>query len=333
VRQPLAEMKVQPGDEADQRAAKRFADQICDELNVKKLTLHEANGRALLNREVKANPKTLGPKFGSRMKEVQATIAAADPTDLAAKVQGGQPFDLSGFSLDPADLFVQLKAPDGWAGVADRGTEVIIDTQITEELAREGMARDVVRQVQDLRKTANLNMEDRIALVLQTDAATLQAAIQVHKDYIANETLTVEWPGSLDGEAATADVKIDGQPLAIKLRPVERRKILSAPGPKKAKPAAKPSKPKARSKRARKSGTPTKAKPKASARPKTSDAGRKKARAVQAVVARKNSKPGRAPKNATAPRLGAKAKAKKAGIAKKGAIAPIKSRKAARSRR
>jgi hypothetical protein len=249
VRQPLAEMKVQAGDPADARAAKRFADQICDELNIKKLTMHEANGQALLNREVKPNPKTLGPKFGPRMKDVQAIIAAADAADLALKVQGGQPFELSGFTLEAADLFVQLKAPNGWAGVADRGTEVIIDTQITEELAREGMARDVVRQVQELRKTADLNMEDRIALVLQTDTPMLQAAIDAHRDYIGSETLAVAWPVSLDGEGATAEVKVDGQPMLIKLRRVEHRtsafrKTTAKAKTRKAKARTKPSAPK-----------------------------------------------------------------------------------------
>ena len=79
VRQPLAELKVQPAGDADRRAVERFADQIIEELNVKKVTLHEPASGPLLNFEAKPNMKTLGPKLGPRLKDVQAAIAAANP--------------------------------------------------------------------------------------------------------------------------------------------------------------------------------------------------------------------------------------------------------------
>ena len=88
-------------------------------------------------------------------------------------------------TLEPADVWVTTKAPEGWAGVADRGTQVLVDARITEELEREGMARDVVRQVQELRKEAGLEMEDRIVLYLGTESAALRQAIEAHRDYIA----------------------------------------------------------------------------------------------------------------------------------------------------
>jgi isoleucyl-tRNA synthetase len=160
VRQPVAEMKVQPGDERERRAVERFADQLCDELNVKKVTLH--------------NPAQ-GP----------------------------------------------LGAPEGWVGVTDGGTQVLVDARITEELKREGMARDIVRQVQDLRKKSGLEMEDRIALYLGTESAGLRQAIEAHRTYIANETLATQWAAQPLGDGAyKANVKVDGQPLVIELRKV-----------------------------------------------------------------------------------------------------------------
>lgn len=161
--------------------------------------------------------KTLGPKFGSNLKQVQAAIASASPSDLTVKIGAGQPFELSGFTLEPADLMVQFKGPEGWAGVADRGTEVLLDTRITEELAHEGMAREVVRFVQDLRKKSNLEMEDRISLQLSTDSAALGQAIETHREYIAGETLTREW-ATLSGSGFIASVKVEGQPLTIELK-------------------------------------------------------------------------------------------------------------------
>ncbi len=223
VRQPLAEMKVRPASENDSRAVERFADQIREELNIKTVTLHADNGE-LLQTEVKPNPKALGAKgLGARLKELQAALAAMDATTLAAKAQSGQPFELvlpgGAVTLEPADLWVSTKAPDGWAGVADRGTQVIVDARLTEELKREGMARDVVRQVQELRKQSELQMEDRIVLHLGTESAALREAIEAHRDYLAAETLTVEWSTQPLGDGAyQANVKVDGQALTIRLR-------------------------------------------------------------------------------------------------------------------
>ncbi|HEX5272951.1 MAG TPA: isoleucine--tRNA ligase [Gemmataceae bacterium] len=225
VRQPLAEMKVRPGDESDRRAVERFADQIREELNVKAVTLHQENG-PLLTVEVRANPKTLGQKgLGPRLKEVQAAVAAGDPVALAAKVRCGESveFALPGgtVTLEPADFSVTMKAPEGWAGVDDRGTQVLVDARITEELKREGMARDSIRLAQDLRKQAGLQVEDRIVLFLGTQSAALRQAIDEHRAYIAAETLTARRSDTPLGEGApTANVKVDGQPLTIQLRKV-----------------------------------------------------------------------------------------------------------------
>jgi isoleucyl-tRNA synthetase len=227
VRQPLAELKVQPAGDADRRAVERFADQIVEELNVKKVTLHDPVKGPLLTVEVKANMKTIGPKFGPRLKEIQAAIAGLPAATLAAKAQAGQPFELEmaggAVTLEPADLWVSTKAPEGWAGVVDRGTQVLIDARLTDDLKAEGMARDVIRQVQDLRKTANLQMEDRIELYLETESEALRKAVEAHREYIGAETLTVTWAQApLDGEAQRAEVKIDGNALTIHLRKVAR---------------------------------------------------------------------------------------------------------------
>ena len=223
VRQPLAELKVQPAGDADRRAVERFAEQIMEELNVKKVTLHDPANGPLLTQEVKANMKTIGPKFGPRLKDIQAAIAGLPAATLAAKAQAGELFELAMtdglVTLEPGDLWVSTKAPEGWAGVADRGTQVLIDSRLTDDLKAEGMARDVIRQVQEQRKNASLQMEDRIELYLGTESDALRKAIETHRDYLAAETLTTKWASAvLDGDAQRAEVKIDGQALSIALR-------------------------------------------------------------------------------------------------------------------
>ncbi len=222
VRQPLAELRVQAGEESVRRAVERFADQIQEELNIKHVALHDNGNGPLLRQEVRPNMKTLGPKFGPRLKEVVAALAATDPAPIMAKVSAGEPFELNcpggAVTLEPADVVVQNVAAEGWAGVVDGSTQVALDVRVTEELAGEGMAREVVRHVQQARKDAGLEMEDRIVLYLHTEAPALPQAIAAHRDYLGSETLVAEWASRPLGEGAhRACVKVDGQPLTIEL--------------------------------------------------------------------------------------------------------------------
>src|SRR5205823_5553983 len=96
-----------------------------------------------------------------------------------------------------------------------KDTQLVIDARITEELAREGTARDVIRLVQDHRKNTGLNIEDRIALYLHTDSEKLRAAIEAYREHIAAETLTTRW--ATEPVRELAEVKVEGQPLQIGL--------------------------------------------------------------------------------------------------------------------
>jgi len=111
----------------------------------------------------------------------------------------------------------------GWQVIEDRGTQVAINTTITEELKLEGLARDVIRQVQNARKTAGLDLSDKIALSLTTDAAELAKAIRTHQKDVATATQAVQWSDTpLAGDGVhSAAVKIDGQTLTISIRKVK----------------------------------------------------------------------------------------------------------------
>jgi isoleucyl-tRNA synthetase len=224
VRQPLAELKVHGGD-AERRALERFAEQLSDELNVKRVTWHDHASGPLLTAEVKANLKTLGPKAGPRLQAIKAGLESMPATELLAGTRGGKTIDVPAggepLAVDAADFTVGYRALAGWAGVADGEAQVALDTRVTDTLAREGMAREVVRHVQDTRKKADLEMEDRIELHLDTSSDKLKQAIDAHKDYIAGETLATKWAtGPLNGAAHEASVDIDGQPLKIALQKI-----------------------------------------------------------------------------------------------------------------
>lgn len=225
VRQPLAELKVQAADERDRRAVERFADQICEEVNIKKVTLHDPSRGPLAMPKIILNLKSAEPKLGARIKEAQALLAELNPQEVAARVRQGLSLELSGpdgpLVLEPGDMQVTLQAPEGWTAVEDRGTVLLLDARITEPLKLEGLAREVVRSIQNLRKEANLELEDRIVLFLQPTNDLLATAIKRHRDYIAAETLTAEWsPTQLAAATASADVRIEGQALHVELRKV-----------------------------------------------------------------------------------------------------------------
>ena len=119
-------------------------------------------------------------------------------------------------------MTVKFKSPEGWAGVVDKGTQVMVDTRITTALAEEGMAREVIRHVQDLRKKSDQEMEDRIALHMATEDPGLKSAILTHKAYIMSETLTTTWSEqALPEGCASSQVEIDGKRLTIQLSKAE----------------------------------------------------------------------------------------------------------------
>jgi isoleucyl-tRNA synthetase len=227
VRQALAELKVLPGDDRERRAIERFSTAAARELNVKKVTVHlpdphDTSTWWLLEPTVKPNHQRLKEKFGQRMGEVLAQLRGK--IDMVAQ-QPGAPLttevrlDNEYHGLDQEDFLV-WQAPSGFAGLADRGTQLLLDARITPELAREGMGREVIRHVQSSRKEAKLNMEDRIELYLGADGK-LAEAIAEHREYIGGETLVSRWSDKPLGNGAFhAEVKVEGQSLVIELRKI-----------------------------------------------------------------------------------------------------------------
>jgi isoleucyl-tRNA synthetase len=215
VRQPLALMSVYSENVtkhmATQHAIAKFYDQIVEELNIKQLRRFDS---ALLTATARLNKKTAAAKLGPNLKQAEAELAAMDATKLGGSIV------LAGVILDAADYTVEFHAPDGYAGVADKGTQVMLDTRVTPELKAEGMARDVVRLVQDARKDAGLDVADKIALHLGA-SGELAAAIETHKATIAGETQAIDWLTTPPEGGHSAIVKVDGQSLVIGLKKIK----------------------------------------------------------------------------------------------------------------
>jgi isoleucyl-tRNA synthetase len=120
--------------------------------------------------------------------------------------------------LTAEDVVLRKDFGDDWAGASDGMTVILIDKRVTPQLKNEGIARDIIRNVQNLRKVAGLDIADRIKLSLVTDSDAIKDAVEQCSAYILSETLGVELSRDpLGGSAARGDVKIDGGALAIEL--------------------------------------------------------------------------------------------------------------------
>jgi len=191
VRQPLGEAVV-VADGREREAIERLADVVREELNVKEVRFVAA-AEELGSYEVKANYRTLGPLFGRDMPLAADAIAALDPARVAAAVRDGGQIGISvgerEHTLTAQDVLLTMRAPDGYSVEREGAHAVALDLAIDEHLLREGRAREIVHAVQNARKTAGLQVEDRIELVLDGDPALIEAAA-THREYIAGETLS-----------------------------------------------------------------------------------------------------------------------------------------------
>ena len=220
VRQPLAEVAFSVGNVNERRAVEKYADLFMDELNVKHVRLLDAATEAV-SHTVKPLPKQLGQKYGNKFPPLQKAILAMNPEDVAKTLMSGQPLkvtlDGTEYSILSEEVEVKARAKEGFA-VAEEGPYVAaLVTELTPELVQEGLAREFVRRVQDLRKSAELDVADRIELFVEA-TASLRAAVEAHKDYITTETLAANLQfGSLPSEASVAEDSFDGETVRVGL--------------------------------------------------------------------------------------------------------------------
>jgi isoleucyl-tRNA synthetase len=212
VRQPLREAVVVAAPR-ERDAIERFEALAREELNVKGIRYVSA-AEELGRWELKPNYRSLGPRFGKRMPLAADAVAALDAQSAAARLRDGLTvgvvIDGEEFPLGADDVQMVLQPLEGYQ-VERAGTHAVaLNLELDESLRREGLAREVVHAVQNARKAAGLNVEDRIALTLGGDDELLEA-VRAHEGYVTGETLATAL--SYDGGSATAD--IEGRELAI----------------------------------------------------------------------------------------------------------------------
>jgi isoleucyl-tRNA synthetase len=195
VRQPLARALVGAAGFADLPAGLRA--EVARELNVRALEPLAAVGAELVDYTVRPNFRALGRRFGKGTPAVAAAIESADAAGLADQLRAGQTASVvvegAAVQLGPDDVIVTQMPRSGWAVATEGGETLALEVAITPELRREGLAREVVRLVQDARKSDGLDVSDRIWLRWQAADPELAAALSEHGALISAEVLAVDY--------------------------------------------------------------------------------------------------------------------------------------------
>ena len=191
VRQPLQRVMVPVLDPSVKEQILAVADLIKSEVNVKEIEMiDDASG--ILVKNIKPNFRTLGPKFGKDMKPVVNAVNKLEPADITAIERDGEiNIEVNGkmTTLQHDDVEITSQDIEGWLVASNAGLTVALDVTLNDELKKEGIARELVNRIQNLRKDSGFEVTDKIDIKIKKDGV-VESAVQDNLEYIKNETLT-----------------------------------------------------------------------------------------------------------------------------------------------
>lgn len=219
VRQPLSRILIPVLNPDTRRQIEHVAPLIMSEVNVKAVEfVDDASG--ILKKKVKPNFKALGPKFGKQMKDVAAAITAMTEEDLKElEAKGEKSFSVpdSSFIISLSDVEILTEDIPGWLVASEGGLTVALDVHVTDELRWEGIARDFVNRIQNLRKDRDFSVTDKIRIALERNNELLAMAIETNRDYIRQEVqaVSLDLVGDLNGSAT--EIEMDEFQLRVQV--------------------------------------------------------------------------------------------------------------------
>ncbi len=219
VRQPLKGLHVACRNGPRLRKIEELKALIAEELNVREVWL-SAQESDMASFSAKPDFSRLGPKMGQAVKKASARIRALDAAALADLLNGKSvSIDVEGqpFALEPGDVIVQRTPKEGLAVGSAGDLVVALEVDLTQELVREGLAREFVNKVQNLRKESDFEVTQRITLSVHGDEA-VREAVQEHRDYIQNETLCVQFTYAEKNADGTVTLDLNGHPCSVRMR-------------------------------------------------------------------------------------------------------------------
>ncbi len=232
VRQPLADAQFALRDISESAVVERHADLIKSELNLKSISVMGADEASAFESTtiytLNPLPRFLGRKFGKDFKAIQAALRDGEQDfvrPLAERLLAGDniTLELNGSSFEilseECEVKVSVETPEG--SVEDNGYVVALNLQLTSDLVEEGLARELIRRIQNLRKKADFALDDRIEIVYSDASSTVDAVMQLFSGYISEETLADSLePGDLTLEFVSEDLDLKGESLRVGVKRV-----------------------------------------------------------------------------------------------------------------
>ena len=196
VRQPLAKMLVPVISDAVRARLEAVKDLILTEVNVKEMEF-VTDTTGILTKKIKPNFKTLGKVYGARMKEIAAAFGSLDQATITAIQNAETAGEAYTLALPGGDVVLnlgdyQISSEDmpGWLVASEGALTIALDVELTDDLRREGVARELVNRIQNLRKTAGFEVTDRIDTVIYADAPEIAPALAAFGEWIGSQTLS-----------------------------------------------------------------------------------------------------------------------------------------------
>ncbi|MBO5234696.1 MAG: isoleucine--tRNA ligase [Alistipes sp.] len=217
VRQPLTKILVPVLDKATAKHIEAVKNLIMGEVNVKDIELIEKT-TGLITKRIKPNFKTLGPKYGKYMKQIAALVATFSQEQIAQVESGAvTQLEIDGALLDVAveDFDITSEDMPGWLVASEGKLTVALDITVTDELRKEGVARELVNRIQNIRKESGLEVTDKISVEIEAKEL-VEGAVAEFGDYIGSQTLAVSVKCSAEPEGEfVVESDIDEEPLRI----------------------------------------------------------------------------------------------------------------------
>ncbi|MEQ1830462.1 MAG: DUF5915 domain-containing protein, partial [Pirellula sp.] len=207
----LSRVEVTLADDSHIEWLKVHDDIVREELNVKEI--HYASGASpFVEYSVQPNFRRLGPRVGPLLPKVKQALANASGAELLEQMtlhgKINLTLDSTELELDNEDIQVRMNAKPGWSASQGKQCVVALNTELTESLIREGIAKDAIRLIQDMRKKRQCNFTDRIEVLLLSEESIIRQAIEENQAFICSETLAVR-------------LSMDSTIKSIELEPVE----------------------------------------------------------------------------------------------------------------
>jgi isoleucyl-tRNA synthetase len=217
VRQPLTKILVPVLDKATAKHIEAVKNLIISEVNVKDIELIEKT-TGLITKRIKPNFKTLGPKYGKYMKQIAALVATFSQEQIAEVESGAiSQLEIDGAMLDVAveDFDITSEDMPGWLVASEGKLTVALDITVTDELRKEGVARELVNRIQNIRKDSGLEVTDKITVEIEAKEL-VEGAVAEFGDYIGSQTLAASVKCSAEPQGAfVVESDIDEEPLRI----------------------------------------------------------------------------------------------------------------------